>query len=1103
VRSSALTATAIAPAFTDADGQGIARHIQLSNTNKPPAASQRQGPGSWNAPLSPPHSKPSTKLTVSRESLEDVNVFISKGSPPPKGYEDTTVNMSNDSNDSSTKSLTDRLLSTYREMDSATERESRDQDDDKVEGFSDLRSRASRSSSDFSLGLGMGERREGTGHDAPSSVHKLAKYSETYDENPLDGLDFSDVLAANPQDFIQMSPLTPMHPDCASFCAGKESNRMSPSPLHLPFSVGRDVLMNDLPTHTRKRSLSEPSVNLLLMHRAGLAVNATNVEKMIEKSKMKVTCNASNEMDDSESIHSGSVDELLGRLLSSQTSTTLHTQTTHLLLSRLKSSLDDNMVENLNRSFRMDKVDDEDLKQKDDEIVVRLKDMVRLMNKVTPDMTELDVETTCNLLIDMLDNYGISHVDDLVTYHGIMPVVEMFEARWSIAQVEESGPSSKPPSSGIVHILRFINKIIDSSIQARKQLCEIGVVPLILRILETDCKALINTVTASTDSPHKPWPFTLSSLPHSPTNGIPQKIKIDATILEASKCIHKIASTPQLTMILQATGGLPVLVQMVSFISLVAPSVGNVENVELGDGQGPAAQTTTINAPSTPLSLTIVESLALGSSEGWKQDKTQSTTSTNAPSPHHLFTGEEAQQLLAVVFMGVDCIIQLLVAQYSRTRNYCRTCLRLGLLPHLSKAFLIIISQLQSSGQAYSSSSSSDSLLDDRKSILDSVVSEPGETQSKEIKYALNIANIFDIFSRSDSVAAEQMVKEGGVLKNILFILRTLIVSAPASTDPPANQQPTYASPPNSSIMSIATAIGTTLTQQHKCEASSSFTTHQTLSDDYIKIIELLLKCLRNLSMEPSTLVDLENAGIIKVLLPLLKIRIANFKTYIVPTIFNLCRINKRRQEQAAMHGIIPHLQNIIFERSHMRQFALPVMFDMAHASAATRIELWKHDGIPFYINLLRENYWGLFALNSLAVWLANDTEHVQSLLIEPPNLTHLVNFFRSTSHQTIEVHKPLLDMMLKSEVLCRHLSSSGLFVSSLVRKIQQAEPIVLILLLKMVQLLHLNHINPRHLVLDNNFYSVVRSLAKSEEQVLVHQMVNRLLRDFQNSTLS
>ena len=113
-----------------------------------------------------------------------------------------------------------------------------------------------------------------------------------------------------------------------------------------------------------------------------------------------------------------------------------------------------------------------------------------------------------------------------------------------------------------------------------------------------------------------------------------------------------------------------------------------------------------------------------------------------------------------------------------------------------------------------------------------------------------------------------------------------------------------------------------------------------------LSLVETLLKVLKNLSLESQALSHLENYHVIPTLIPLLACGVgtphANFQSYILPTLFNLCRINKRRQEQAALHGVIPYLQNIIKTDSHLKQFALPIICDLAHTSDITRKELMK-----------------------------------------------------------------------------------------------------------------------------------------------------------------
>ena len=146
--------------------------------------------------------------------------------------------------------------------------------------------------------------------------------------------------------------------------------------------------------------------------------------------------------------------------------------------------------------------------------------------------------------------------------------------------------------------------------------------------------------------------------------------------------------------------------------------------------------------------------------------------------------------------------------------------------------------------------------------------------------------------------------------------------------------------------------------------------THVHLLPTYTEIMDLLLKCLKNLSMEPSALADLEAAGTLETLVPLLSGPMSDrYRNHILPCIFNMCRINKRRQERVAALGIIPHLKKVITDNSPLRQFALPILFDLAHTCDTTRRELGRWNCQAFFLDLLKENYWQAFALNSLAVW--------------------------------------------------------------------------------------------------------------------------------------
>lgn len=60
-------------------------------------------------------------------------------------------------------------------------------------------------------------------------------------------------------------------------------------------------------------------------------------------------------------------------------------------------------------------------------------------------------------------------------------------------------------------------------------------------------------------------------------------------------------------------------------------------------------------------------------------------------------------------------------------------------------------------------------------------------------------------------------------------------------------------------------------------------------------------------------------------------------QNHAVNALFNLCRLSKARQAEAAAAGAIPLLQQIVNDNSPLKQFALPVLCDCAHAGKATR----------------------------------------------------------------------------------------------------------------------------------------------------------------------
>ncbi|KAK6339114.1 hypothetical protein TWF696_009897 [Orbilia brochopaga] len=135
-----------------------------------------------------------------------------------------------------------------------------------------------------------------------------------------------------------------------------------------------------------------------------------------------------------------------------------------------------------------------------------------------------------------------------------------------------------------------------------------------------------------------------------------------------------------------------------------------------------------------------------------------------------------------------------------------------------------------------------------------------------------------------------------------------------------------------------------------------------------------MLKFVKNLSMLSTTLDILQNANAIEVLTEMLsenvyKPQFKELSNQILSIMFNLCRHSKSRQEEAAMNGIVPILQKIVRTDRPLKEFALPILCDMAHSGRLGRKYLWQNNGLEFFVSLLAEPYWQVASLEAILVW--------------------------------------------------------------------------------------------------------------------------------------
>ncbi|XP_074273788.1 MAP3K epsilon protein kinase 1-like isoform X3 [Silene latifolia] len=285
-------------------------------------------------------------------------------------------------------------------------------------------------------------------------------------------------------------------------------------------------------------------------------------------------------------------------------------------------------------------------------------------------------------------------------------------------------------------------------------------------------------------------------------------------------------------------------------------------------------------------------------------------------------------------------------------------------------------------------------------------------------------------------------------------------------------------------------------------------------------ILLKLLKCINHLSTDPNCLENLQRAEAIKHLIPNLELKegplISQIHHEVLNSLFNLCKINKRRQEQAAENGIIPHLMNFIMVDSPLKQYALPLLCDMAHASRNSREQLRAHGGLDVYLSLLDDELWSVTALDSIAVCLAhdNDSRKVEQALLKKDAVQKLVKFFENCPDQYfVHILEPFLKIITKSPRINTTLAVNGL-TPLLIAKLDHRDAIARLNLLKLIKAVYEHHPRPKQLIVENDLPQKLQNLIEERRdgqrsaasggggQVLVKQMATSLLKALHINTV-
>ncbi|GAA5843686.1 hypothetical protein JCM5353_001293 [Sporobolomyces roseus] len=273
------------------------------------------------------------------------------------------------------------------------------------------------------------------------------------------------------------------------------------------------------------------------------------------------------------------------------------------------------------------------------------------------------------------------------------------------------------------------------------------------------------------------------------------------------------------------------------------------------------------------------------------------------------------------------------------------------------------------------------------------------------------------------------------------------------------------------------------------------------------ELLALLLKTIKNLSMLPAALDVLQNANCIETLVDVLSREFegrlaAEIQNHALHTLFNLCRLSKARQEEAASFGAIPILQKIVTTNSPLKQFALPILCDFAHLdSRITRKLLWQHDGVRFYLQLLsKDTYWINASLEAVLAWLQDELARVEDCLLEPQAVESLVQLFCKSKSAVFELMlEPYHKILRTSPRLASRLATQSGFVKRIVERLEHSsKAIVQLNLLRITKTVFdsLSDRRDRDRVVKLLMPAITR-VAEEEKTVLASQLAKSLSTEF------
>ncbi|KAF9738706.1 hypothetical protein PMIN06_009610 [Paraphaeosphaeria minitans] len=263
-----------------------------------------------------------------------------------------------------------------------------------------------------------------------------------------------------------------------------------------------------------------------------------------------------------------------------------------------------------------------------------------------------------------------------------------------------------------------------------------------------------------------------------------------------------------------------------------------------------------------------------------------------------------------------------------------------------------------------------------------------------------------------------------------------------------------------------------------------------------------MLKFIKNLSMLSSTHEALQNSNAIDTLIELFRntqhqLNHREISNQVLNTMYNLCRHNKSRQEEAALSDIIPLLKEVVNGGGPLKEFALPILCELAHSGKVARKMLWDAKGLQFYISMLSDRNWQVTALDAIFVWLQEETARVEQCLLSSNFSTAIISSYTSPelSQSNFEnMLEPLQKLVRLSPPIAASLAVPDIFTRT-VQKLGHKDAVTRLNLLRILRDICDSTEDECTLIRQFGVYDTIVHLSEHDHAVLVRQMAGELVR--------